>query len=59
MPPVRGSVPVTSFTRTAGLTYAPAHSCPDKEGHPSSGWRQDENKIQDQVLALSLHIVTR
>ena len=36
-----------------------AYSCPDKEDRSSSGWRQDKNKVQDQVLALSVHTVTR
>ena len=56
MPPVRGYV---SLTRARGLMSTSAYSCPDKEGRSSSGWWQVENKVQDQVLALSVHAVAR
>jgi len=59
MPPVRRDVPVTPLTITGGLMSAPTHSCPDKEGRSSSGWWQDKNKVQDQVLALPVHTVAR
>ena len=57
MLPVRGDVPVTSLRLTRVLMSAPVHSCPDKEGRSSSSWWQDKNKVQDQVLALPVHIV--
>ena len=59
MPPVRGDPPVTPLAITRGLMSATAHSCPDKEGRPSSGWWQDKNEVQDQVLALPVHTVAR
>ena len=59
MPPVCGSVPATLSTRTGGLMSPSEHSCPDKEGRSSSGRRQDENKVQDQVFAIPVHTVTR
>ena len=59
MPPVRGDAPVTPLPITRGLMFAPTHSCPYKEGRPSSGRWQGKNKVQDQVLALPLHTVAR
>lgn len=59
MPPVCGYGSAISFTGTRLLMNTYAHSCPDKEDRSSSGWRQDENKVQDQVLALSVHTITR
>lgn len=35
------------------------YSCPDKEDRSSRGWRQDKNKVQDQMLALSVHTIAR
>jgi hypothetical protein len=59
MPRVRGSVPVTlAHKNEKADVYTPAYSCPNKEDRSSSGW-QDKNKVQDQVLALSVHAVTR
>ena len=58
MPQVCGYRLATSSGAEVLMTTS-AYSCPDKEGRSSYGWRQGKNKVQDQVFALSVHIVAR